>query len=148
MSKAATVTLKRDCKGIDWAALIQLFELARLSGRRGDKVRRSFENSDVVCFAFAGARLVGAARALSDFEYHATIYDVAVHPDYQQRGIGTRIMDEVLLALPVWRILLVADSDVQPFYERFGFECYGNVLARVNRLRLYDGSEDSTTPRP
>jgi hypothetical protein len=31
-------------------------------------------------FAFDGRKLVGAARELSDFEYHATKYDVAVHP--------------------------------------------------------------------
>src|SRR6185312_15419881 len=49
-----------------------------LGGREGDKVRRAFEKSDVVCFAMDGARLVGAARALTDFEYHATIYDVVV----------------------------------------------------------------------
>lgn len=129
---------QRDCEGIDWLALIDLFKLADLGGREGDKVRRSFEKSDVVRFAFDGSKLVGAARALSDFEYHATIYDVTVHPDYQRRGIGTRIMNEVVSALPVWRILLVADDQVRPFYERLGFESFGDVLARIDRLRLYD----------
>jgi aralkylamine N-acetyltransferase len=138
MGQAETVRLQRDCHGIDWLALLDLFRLAALGGREGDKVRRSFEKSDVVCFAWEGPKLVGAGRALSDFEYHATIYDVAVHPDYQKRSIGTRIMDELLSALPVWRILLVADANVQPFYRRLGFEPYGDVLARMNRTRLYD----------
>jgi len=140
MSEADAVRLQRDCRAIDWPALIELFRRADLRGREGDKVRRSFEKSDVVCFALDGPRLVGAARALSDFEYHATIYDVAVHPDYQRRAIGSRIMHEVLSALPVWRILLVADRDVQPFYERLGFHPFGNVLARIDSLRLYDQS--------
>ena len=138
MRQAKSVRLRRDCEGIDWLALINLFKLSDLGGREGDKVRRSFEKSDVVCFAFDGPKLVGAARALSDFEYHATIYDVAVHPDYQRGGIGTRIMNEVLCALPVWRILLVADDDVRPFYRRLGFESFGNTFARIDRLRLYD----------
>lgn len=138
MRQAESVTLKRDCEGIDWLALINLFKLSDLGGREGDKVRRSFENSNVVCFAFDGPKLIGSARALSDFEYHATIYDVAVHPDYQRRGLGTRIMNEVLSALPVWRVLLVADDDVRPFYGRLGFESFGNTFARIDRLKLYD----------
>ena len=86
MSQAMSVRLKLDCNGIDWLALIDLFKLSDLGGREGDKVRRSFERSDVVCFAFDGPKLVGSARALSDFEYHATIYDVAVHPAYSKTG--------------------------------------------------------------
>src|SRR5262249_10635428 len=138
MRQAESVRLQCDCEGIDWLALIDLFKRSDLGGGEGDKVRRSFENSDVVCFAFDGPKLVGSARALSDFEYHATIYDVAVHPDYQKGGIGTRIIDEVLSALPVWRILLVADEDARLFYSRFGFESFGNAVARIDRLKLYD----------
>ena len=127
-----------DSRGVDWQELIQLFKLADLGGREGDKVRRSFANSTVVCFAFDGPRLVGAARALSDLEYHATIYDVAVHPDYQRRGIGTRLMNELLQQLPVWRVLLVAEDEVRAFYQRLGFEPFGDAMARLDRTRLYD----------
>lgn len=43
-------------------------------------------------------------------------------------------------ALPVWRILLVADTGVSAFYEGLGFESFGDVLARFDRTRLYDHS--------
>jgi GNAT superfamily N-acetyltransferase len=132
------VRLQRDCSGIEWRALIELFKLAHLGGREGDKVRRSFENSDLVVFAWEGPTLVGAARALTDFEYHATIYDVVVHPRHQRTGLGTRMMQELLAALPVWRVLLVADAEVQPFYARLGFEAYGDVLAKLDAGRLTD----------
>ena len=130
--------LQRDCRGIDWPALVELFKLADLGGREGDKIRRAFEQSDLVCFARDGDRLVGAARALTDFEYHATIYDVAVHPHHQRSGIGTRMMNELLSALPVWRILLVADGAARAFYQRLGFEDFGDVMARLDRRRLFD----------
>jgi GNAT superfamily N-acetyltransferase len=129
---------KRDCEGIDWLNVLELFRLADLGGREGDKVRRAFQRSDLVVFAFDGTTVIGAARALSDFEYHATIYDVVVHPDHQRRAVGTRLVQELLSALPVWRVLLVADAEVRPFYERLGFELYGDVLAKVDAARLSD----------
>jgi ribosomal protein S18 acetylase RimI-like enzyme len=138
MSNPPTVRFQCDSAGVNWQELISLFKLAQLSGREGDKVRRAFENSTTVCFAFEGSRLVGAARALGDCEYHATIYDVAVHPDCQRRGIGTRLVNELIAMLPVWRVLLVADGDVKDFYRRLGFEHFGNVMARFDRTKLID----------
>lgn len=133
-----TVRFQLDIVGVDCQELISLFKLAKLGGREGDKVQRAFRNSTAVCFAFDGPRLVGAARALSDREYHATIYDVAVHPDYQRRGIGSRLVNELTSMLPVWRVLLVADGGVTGFYRRLGFESFGDVMARFDHTRLLE----------
>lgn len=138
MNDSVTIQFQFTCQGIDWRELIQLFKAANLGGREGEKIRRAFENSTVVCFATYGARLVGAARALSDAEYHATVYDVVVAPDLQRRGIGQKLMEALLNRLPVWRVLLVADGDAARFYRRLGFEPYADVLARIDRSRLFD----------
>jgi len=92
----------------------------------------------VVCFAKDRAQLIAAGRALTDGEYHATTYDLVVDSNYQRQGIGTQIMTELLARLPVWRVLLVADPQVQPFYRRLGFESYGGVMARCDRSKLFD----------
>ena len=133
----ASIRFQHDSQGVDWQDLVRLFKLANLGGREGDKIKRAFENSTVVCFAMDGSRLVGAARALSDLEYHATVYDVVIHPDYQRRGVGTKLMSELLTTLPVWRVLLVADGDARRFYQRLGFEPFGDVLARFDRTKLF-----------
>lgn len=138
MITSTEIRFERDGTMVDWQELLDLFRLAHLHGREGDKLRRAFENSTAACFAMDGLKLVGAARALSDGEYHATIYDVVVHPDYQRRGIGSRLMKELLAVLPVWRVLLVADRDVQPFYRRLGFGPFADVMARIEQSRLHD----------
>jgi aralkylamine N-acetyltransferase len=118
-----------------------LFLAADLGSRIGDKLQRAFENSNVVCYAYLEGRLVGASRAITDGEYHALIYDVAVLPEFQRQGIGRRMMEELLARLPVWRVMLVSDGDTDDFYARFGFAPFAHVLARFDRTRLFDLQE-------
>lgn len=132
------VTYQFKIDDVDWSELEALFTAGGLGGRKGDKIRRAFEHSSLVCFAIQDGRLVGASRALTDGEYHALIYDVVVHPDCQRHGIGSAMMHALLARLPVWRVMLVADEEVQPFYGQFGFAPYGDVMARLDWERLYD----------
>ena len=138
MNYPDTAHFQFDSQGVDWQLLLRLFKATNMGGREGDKVRRAFEKSTLVCFAKDGLQLIAAGRALTDGEYHATIYDLVVDPNYQRQGVGTRLMNELLARLPVWRVLLVADARVQPFYRRLGFESYDNVMARCDRSKLFD----------
>ena len=117
-------------EGVDWGELERLFKAADLGGRKGDKIRRAFENSPVVCFAWDGSRLAGAARAITDWEYHATVYDVVIHPDYQGQGAGKQMMQALIDRLPVWRILLVCEEERVGFYQKLGFSELRVVMAR------------------
>jgi len=137
------IEFRQDHSGIDWQKLEALFALTNLGGRKGDKLRRAFLNSPVVCYAHDGERLVGAARAITDGEYHAFVYDVAVHPVYQKRGLGKKLMQSLLERLPVWRTMLVASEDVQPFYASLGFAPYPDVVARLDRGKLYDAPPEA-----
>jgi ribosomal protein S18 acetylase RimI-like enzyme len=127
-----------EISGIDQDALLELFTRNQMGGRTMEKLYRAFENSYTVCFAFDESQLVGAGRAISDGEYHAGIYDVAVLPEYQGQGVGREIMLSLLGRLNVWRIVLVADGDNQDFYRKLGFEDFQNVMAKFNPQFLYD----------
>jgi hypothetical protein len=35
-------------------------------------------------------------------------------------------------------VLLIADVDVQPFYQRLGFTSYNDVMAVIDKDRLFD----------
>jgi ribosomal protein S18 acetylase RimI-like enzyme len=126
------------CEDLNTRDLEGLFAATELGGRVGEKIRRAFTKSSLVCFAYDSSRLVGASRAITDGEYHGLIYDVAVLPDYQGHGIGRRMMEELLARMPVWRVMLVADEGVQGFYRACGFESYSHVMARLNWERLND----------
>lgn len=68
--------------------------------------------------------MIGFARATGDQVFNATIWDVAVRPAYQKRGLGRLLMVEILKDLDSYHIPLVtlfADPGTNGFYKRFGF---------------------------
>ena len=132
------INYRADCELVTARALEELFRAAGLKGRAGDKILRAFKNSPIVRFAVAGDRLIGACRAITDGEYHAFMYDVAVDPKYQGLAIGKELISRVLSELRVWRVMLVADAKVQGFYRQFGFTPYENVMAKCDRQWLFD----------
>jgi nitroimidazol reductase NimA-like FMN-containing flavoprotein (pyridoxamine 5'-phosphate oxidase superfamily)/ribosomal protein S18 acetylase RimI-like enzyme len=78
--------------------------------------------------AWVGARnaagaLVATARAISDHEKRAWIYDVMVAPAYRGKGVGDAVMRLLLdhPALRRVRRVYLGTRDAQPFYERLGF---------------------------
>ena len=97
--------------------------------RDPDKVELAFRNSLLRVFAFHGATLVGAGRALSDGVWRAAIYDVAVLPEYQGKGIGSRIIRKLVDAANVDVIMLYAVPGKTKFYERFGFRKMATAMA-------------------
>lgn len=79
-----------------------------------------------VCFvgAFCGGRLVGMGRALSDGVSDAYIQDVMVLHGFRKRGVGRRILAELLRCLRrlgVDWIGLVAEPGSLAFYRGLGF---------------------------
>lgn len=51
-----------------------------------------FINSTLVFSAWVNGKLVGCIRVLSDQMFHSVIYDLAVHPEFQNQGIGTELV--------------------------------------------------------
>jgi len=69
-------------------------------------------------------QLVGFARAVSDGVYQATLLDIAVHPDFQGRGIGKAIVKTITQQLYIAQVVditLFASPHVADFYHQLGF---------------------------
>lgn len=78
---------------------------------------------------FDGEKIVAMARMIGDMGLCCYIKDVIVRPEYQSRGIG-RLMIEELLSFVRKNgvqgtevfVELAAVPDKIPFYEKFGFD--------------------------
>jgi ribosomal protein S18 acetylase RimI-like enzyme len=87
-------------------------------------ISRALLNSLAVVSAWDNTILVGFARATGDHVFNATVWDVAVRPTHQRRGLGRLVMAELLKELDSYEIPLVtlyADPGTDTFYRRFGF---------------------------
>lgn len=83
------ITFTQTITGVDWARLKTDLQADDFdNGRTPDELRRSFENSAVVAFAWDGDRIIGKARALSDGVCNAYVVDVWTHSDYRRRGVA------------------------------------------------------------
>jgi len=68
--------------------------------------------------------LVGFGRIISDGVHHALIVDIIVRPQYQNKGIGSFILDGLIEKCKSNRIRdiqLFAAADKHGFYEKHGF---------------------------
>ena len=75
---------------------------------------------------FDGERIVGMARMLGDMGLDYYIKDVVVRPEYQGKGIGRMLINELLHfiggnGIHIF-VELCAEPDKIPFYEKFGFD--------------------------
>ncbi|MDJ0636412.1 MAG: GNAT family N-acetyltransferase [Xenococcaceae cyanobacterium MO_188.B29] len=113
---------------------LDLYELEELCDRVGwarrplRKVKKAIQYSFLVVSMWEikgqRKRLIGFARATSDHAFNATIWDVVVDPDFQNRGLGKELMKYTIKKLrgaDISNITLFADPHVVNFYRRLGF---------------------------
>jgi GNAT superfamily N-acetyltransferase len=82
------------------------------------------------CFVYDSGRLIGAGRALADGIDCAYLADIAVHPDYQGRGLGKEIVVRLRdLAKNHRKIILYAAPGKDEFYLRLGFKRMRTAMA-------------------
>lgn len=121
-----------DSTQIDWETLAVIFKRAPLGDRQPEKLREAFTRSSVRCFVWDGDHLIGAGRALTDGVTFATIFDVALLPEYQRKGIGSRIMEHLAAAAKAPNLILHAVPGKEAFYRKLGFRKMTTAMARFS----------------
>ena len=82
---------------------------------------RPFRNSTFVFSAWDGEALVGCVRVLSDRMFRSIVYDLAVHPAYQQQGIGKELLRRCIAQCPHSEWLIQTEPHIAAYYEQQGF---------------------------
>jgi GNAT superfamily N-acetyltransferase len=88
-----------------------------------ERLERMLRNADIIATARDGGRLVGIARAVTDFAYCCYLSDLAVDAAYQRRGIGKRLIAEThARAGEGATLILVAAPAAETYYPRIGLQ--------------------------
>lgn len=95
-----------------------------------DNFNIGFLNSTFVFSAWNGNELVGCVRVLSDLHFRSVIYDLAVLPEYQHRGIGSELVRRCRDACESSEWLVQTDQ-AKGFYEKIGFILNEDVFLRI-----------------
>lgn len=100
---------------------------AGLSAKTAEAASRGLPGSLYAVCLRQGEELVAMGRIIGDGGLNYEVVDIAVRPEFQRQGLGTRVM----AALMEWLrqhapasayCFLIADDDAPALYEKFGFE--------------------------
>jgi len=112
----------------------QLAQLFIASGIRRpaddlNRMKKMLENANLTISAWDGDKLVGVARALTDYGYCCYLSDLAVDKEYQKRGIGEELVNEVRNQVgEESMILLLSAPEAMDYYPKIGFEKTDNAF--------------------
>jgi len=123
---------------------IFLWETVWGAGPSLEQTQLAMEHTLFRVSVYDGNQIVGMARVIGDMGLDYYIKDVIVRPEYQKKGIGRLMINEILQFINDHGVHgteifveLCAMPDKIPFYERFGFSAN-----EAQRLRLYHRVEN------
>lgn len=114
-----------DYKGISPEDISSIFRKSGIKRPYEDlqRLARMVEGADIVITAWDGGKIVGIARALTDYAYCCYLSDLAVDTDYQQSGIGRKLIEEVQARIgEECSLLLLSAPGAVDYYPKVGFD--------------------------
>jgi GNAT superfamily N-acetyltransferase len=117
----------REDADISVEGAIDLYRRSTLGERRPvdrpDIFEGMLKHANLIISAWEGERLIGIARSLTDFTHVTYLADLAVDAQYQNQGIGKRLMEETQKRVePECMIVLLAAPKANDYYPNLGFE--------------------------
>lgn len=113
----------------------ELFNSVGWGIREDNKINKHRICSTYAISVYDDNKIIGMARIVGDGSYY-TIYDVVVRREYQNKGIGSLIMKNLINYYESIKdddtyLYLGASKNKESFYEKFGFKArpYDNIGA-------------------
>ena len=101
---------------------------------RQEMLRAAYEHSLCVLAAYEDGCLAGIVRAVGDGASILYIQDLLGFKKFQRRGIGTRLMQEMMCRCPeVYQLVLLTDDTAKTaaFYRSLGLAAAGDCGCRA-----------------
>lgn len=87
------------------------------------RLERMLRHADLIVTARDGTRLVGLARAITDFSYCCYLSDLMVDVDYQSQGIGSRLISEIRVRTgDAVTLVAIAAPSAAAYYSKVGMK--------------------------
>ncbi|WP_342415426.1 GNAT family N-acetyltransferase [Paenibacillus sp. FSL R10-2782] len=92
-----------------------------------ERIELMINHADVLLSAWCGDKMIGVARALTDWSFCCYLSDLAIDQDYQKCGVGRKLISKVQeeIGKEVTLILLAAPS-AMTYYPKVGFDKINN----------------------
>ncbi|MDC0932503.1 GNAT family N-acetyltransferase [Arcobacteraceae bacterium] len=95
-------------------------------------IKGMIKNADVIITANIGDKIVGVARAVTDFTFCCYLSDLAVHENYQKQGIGQKLIEKVKEQLNEnCNIILLAAPAATEYYPKIGFTQHNSAWISI-----------------
>ncbi len=110
----------------------QIIALYRSSGIRrpiadANRIKMMYANSNLIVSAWTDTELIGIARSVTDFCYACYLSDLAVKKEYQNDGIGRKLIQITQQQIGnQTALLLLAAPTAMEYYPKVGFDKIDN----------------------
>jgi ribosomal protein S18 acetylase RimI-like enzyme len=128
-----SIRIEQNCTNVRWEKVAEILSIVGMASFAPEFHRKAFESSHSTVFAYHAGELIGCGRAISDGICQAAIYDVAVLPEYQGKGIGRTIVEALCAPLEHCNVILYAMPGKENFYQKLGFRSMKTAMARFVR---------------
>ena len=116
------IQYRDSCDNVNWDDVSHIFSLMGWGNRPSELLKAAFHKSSFVRFAYVGDELVGMGRTVDDGAFYGWVVDLAILPEYQNKGVGSLILNELEHELKSYlTTLLTAVRGKGEFYEKHGW---------------------------
>ena len=128
-------------KTLDPSEFIDVLNKSTLGERRPvndfERIKKMCDNANLIVIARKDGKLVGVARSITDFVYCTYLSDLTVDIDFQNLGIGKRLIEETKKAAPQAKIILLSAPAAINYYPKIGMKKHDHcfTLDNIKELR-------------
>jgi len=113
----------------DTDQIIEVYNSSGINRPTVDKERitKMYANSNLVVTAWNKDKLIGISRSLTDFCYCCYLSDLAVKKEYQENGIGKKLIELTRTRIGEQAtLLLLSAPTAMDYYPKIGFQKIDN----------------------